>query len=422
MYSVRIRNIAKSAVPRMKPTMFAAVSVCSRKIENGNERILHAPLPADEREQQHRGGDEDADGLARAPAPAVALRDAENEERETRRDENRTRNVEALAVLVQALREQDRREDQRRDADRDVHEEDPLPRQEVDEDAAEEDACRRTDAADGAPGTERDVALATLREHRDEDRQRGRGEGGRAETLQRAERDQRRLTPREPAEQRAEREDQRSGHEDAPPAEEVGGASAQEEEPSEDERVGADHPLQVLLGEPEIELYRRQRDVDDRDVEDGHELHREDERECEPFLAVRADHENPPFPAFWHSSCGVSGGCYTNLLAIRKYVLSILKRSALHSARGQVLRPVLPDGARPRPRGRALVAAHRPRAPRGRPAPLLGSPCPARRLRHEHPRRAAEDARAGRSRPSPAARAARGVLGLRADRVREGSS
>ncbi len=35
MYSVRIRNIEKSAVPSTKPTMFAAVSVCSRKIENG---------------------------------------------------------------------------------------------------------------------------------------------------------------------------------------------------------------------------------------------------------------------------------------------------------------------------------------------------------------------------------------------------
>ena len=96
--------------------------------------------------------------------------------------------VEALTVLVEALREQERRQDQRRDPDRDVDEEDPLPREEVGEDPAEEDARRGADAADRAPGTERDVALAALREHRDEDRQRRRREHGGAETLKRAER------------------------------------------------------------------------------------------------------------------------------------------------------------------------------------------------------------------------------------------
>src|SRR5262245_53707706 len=39
---------------------------------------------------------------------------------------------------------------------------------------------------------------------------------------------------------------------------------------------------------------------------------------------------------------------------------SILQVKPLHSARGQEVRPVLPDRTRPRPRGGALVAAHRP--------------------------------------------------------------
>ncbi len=54
---------------------------------------------------------------------------------------------------------------------------------------------------------------------------------------------------------------------------EVGRAAAEEEEAAEDQRVGADHPLEVLLREPEVELDRRQRDVHDRDVEHDHELH-----------------------------------------------------------------------------------------------------------------------------------------------------
>ena len=40
MYSVSIRNIENSAVPRMNPATFAAVSVCSRKIENGTSGSL----------------------------------------------------------------------------------------------------------------------------------------------------------------------------------------------------------------------------------------------------------------------------------------------------------------------------------------------------------------------------------------------
>ncbi len=129
MYSVSIRNIANSAVPRMKPTMFAAVSVCSRKIENGTSGCCDALLPPDECDEQQRGGDEHADRPPRGPAPPVTLRDAEHEERQPRRDEHRTGDVESLAVLVEALGEQERRQDQSRDAHGDVHEEDPLPRQ-----------------------------------------------------------------------------------------------------------------------------------------------------------------------------------------------------------------------------------------------------------------------------------------------------
>ena len=306
--------------------MFAAVSVCSRKIENGTSGSLTRRSHPTNARRSSAAATKTPIVFARAPAPAVALRDAEHEEREPGGHEHGTRDVEALTVLVEALREQERREDQCCDADRDVHEEDPFPRQEVDEDAAEQDASGRTDTADRSPRTEGDVALATLGEHRHEDRQSRRGKGGRAEALQCAERDQRFLAPREPAEQRAESEDERAGHEDAPASEEVGRTSAEEEESSEHQRVGADDPLQVLLGEPEVDLDRRQRDVDDRDVEDGHELHREDQRECEPLLAFGAWHSRTPVSSLLACRLRVSGACYTNLLAICKLTLSFQER------------------------------------------------------------------------------------------------
>ena len=208
-------------------------------------------------------------------------------------DEDRARNVEALTVLVEALREKERRQDQCGDSDRDVDEEDPFPGEEVGEDAAEEHAGRRSEAADRSPGAQRDVPLTPFLEGPDEDRQGGGRDGRGAETLQCAEGNERLVAPREAAQERTKGEDDRAHQEDAPAAEEVGRTPSEQQESAEDQGVGTDHPLEVLLREPEVDLDRRQRDIHDRDVEDDHELHREDQRECEPFLAIGGNHVSP---------------------------------------------------------------------------------------------------------------------------------
>ena len=300
----------------MKPTMFAAASVCSRKIENGTSGSFTRRSQAMKREEEHCGRDEDADRLPRVPAPAVALRDAEHEQREAGRDEHRTRDVEALAVLVEALGEEERAQDQRRDADRDVDEEDPLPREEVGEDAAEEHAGGGADATDRTPAAQGDVALTAFLEGRDEDRQRrGRDRRG-AEPLERAEaRSSDASLHASPQRSEPSVKMTRSDDEDAPASEQVGRAPAEQQEAAEDERVGADDPLEVLLREPEVELDRRQRDVDDRDVEDGHELHREDERECKPLLSSLSTTGVPPVSSFRRVD---ERDRYRNRLAFRK--------------------------------------------------------------------------------------------------------
>ena len=55
-------------------------------------------------------------------------------------------------------------------------------------------------------------------------------------------------------------------------AEQVGGTPAEHQKSGERDRVGVDDPLQVRVGEAEARVDRRQRDVDDRDIEDDHEL------------------------------------------------------------------------------------------------------------------------------------------------------
>ena len=106
-----------------------------------------------------------------------------------------------------------------------------------------------------------------------------------------------RLAPGEAAEERADREDDEPDHEDPPPAEQVGEPAAEEQEASEDERVGGDHPLQVLLREVEVGLDRGQRDVHDRDVEHDHELHHAEQQQPDPLAPVGLTHRLHPFVA-----------------------------------------------------------------------------------------------------------------------------
>ena len=92
------------------------------------------------------------------------------------------------------------------------------------------------------------------------------------------------LWARPPSEGRGREEDQ-AGHEQAPPAEQVGQPAAEQEEAAEGQRVGVDDPGQVVLAEVQRAADRGQRDVDDRGVEDDDELRHRQEREGEALRA-----------------------------------------------------------------------------------------------------------------------------------------
>ena len=276
--------------------MFAPATVLMRKIENDiSGSLARSSQTTNPTSRATAAATKMPIVLAERPAVVVRLGDAEHGRRETGGDEHGTGRVEARRRHVTALAEEQRREGDRGDADRDVEEEDPLPAQRVREDATEEHACGGTEATDGAPDAEGDVALLPLDEGRHQDRERGRRDDRRTQPLQGAGADQRRLVPREPGEQRGHAEEREAEDEHAPAADEVGRAPAEEQEAPEEERVGADHPLEVLLGEPEIHLDRREGDVHDRDVEDDHELDDAQERQRPPLVILRSNHETSPF-------------------------------------------------------------------------------------------------------------------------------
>ena len=149
-----------------------------------------------------------------------------------------------------------------------------------------------------------------------------------------------------PASSEASGEDDHAHEEDATSSQQVGGAAAEEQQAAEDQRVGADHPLQVLLGEPEVDLDRRQRDVHDRDVQDDHELDHAQQRQRQPLSSFRGHH----LVVSLHF-CSVVVTCKVAVTTF-DYASNFFQTAsdALHCGHGEALRPVLSDRSRARPR------------------------------------------------------------------------
>ena len=192
------------------------------------------------------------------------------------------------------LGQQARGEHRRGDADRDVHEQDPLPAGPLGEHAAEEDADGAAGAGDRAPDAHRLVALSALGEQDGDERQRGRGEQRGAKALHGAGRDQPTLALSEAAGKRSDGEEDETGDEQPATTEQVGQTTAEEQEPAEDEHVGVDHPREVVLREVQVPTDRGERDVDDRRVEYDYELGSGEQRHGQPFVGAARGHVGAP--------------------------------------------------------------------------------------------------------------------------------
>ena len=215
------------------------------------------------------------------------IRDGVDEQREAGGDRDGAAPVRGRLPVHLALVHVAGREHEREDPDRDVDEEDPLPARVLGEHAASEHADRGAGATDRSPDAERLVAFGAFGERGHDDRQRRRRDQRGAEPLHGTRGDQDALRPGQAAEERGDGEDDDADQEDAEAAEVVGGATAEQQEPAEGDGVGGDHPLQVRLAEVERTADRRQRDVDDRHVEHGHEERRADDREHLPAVRIR---------------------------------------------------------------------------------------------------------------------------------------
>ncbi len=263
---------------------FAAASVGSRKIRSGRSGCGERCSIRDEPRDQRGRGDEQADRERRAPAVGRRTRERVDEQHQARRDRRRLRQgrsggaarfarlsrrstgVSAIAAtatgtLMKKIHDQCR------------YEVSTPP---------EQHPRRRAAAGRRAVDPERKVALATLGERRHQQRERGGCHQGAPQALKRAKRDQRALRPGEAAQQRGRAEQREPHHEQAPAPEQVCQPPSEQQHPAEEDRVGRDDPLDRRVRESQVGLDRRQRHVDDRDVQDHHELGGDDQRQGAP--------------------------------------------------------------------------------------------------------------------------------------------
>ena len=186
-----------------------------------------------------------------------------------------------------------------------------MPAVEVGEHAAEQHADRAAAGADEAVDAHRLGALVRLGEEVHQQRERDRLDDRAADALHRARDHQRHLRRRDAAGQRRQREERDADDEQAALAVQVAEPAAEQQEAAAGEHVGVDDPDQRRLAEAEVGADRRQRDVDDGDVEHDHQHAEADDAERDPAARQgdrvgrmrpgRAPHARSPMLVVWRA-------------------------------------------------------------------------------------------------------------------------
>ena len=206
------------------------------------------------------------------PAVGPGFHDSVHEDDLAERQRQRAREVKAAFAHTAPVGDHRVGHERGCNPDRRVDQQHPAPAELLCDDAAEQRSGGAACPVHRRPQADRAVKLRAGRERRRDDRQRRRGHERAAEALHAASDDQHAAARREAARQRRDREQDQRRRERPPLPEVVGGAAAEHQEARERDRVRVDDPLQVSRGEVQARLDRRQRDVDDAQVEDHHEL------------------------------------------------------------------------------------------------------------------------------------------------------
>ena len=121
-------------------------------------------------------------------------------------------------------------------------------------------------------------------EHVHDDRQGRWQHDRRAESLDCSGHDQERVSGCQRTRERCGSEDRQADHQDAAAPEQVGRATAEEQETAEGQTVGGHDPLEVGFAEMQAAADRGQCHIDNREIDDGHEERHGQDGESPPAM------------------------------------------------------------------------------------------------------------------------------------------
>ncbi|MCP9976871.1 hypothetical protein LUX32_03690 [Actinomadura madurae] len=234
------------------------------------QRLPHPALDEGERGEQHRTGGQEADDLRRAPAVGLGLAGAVHDRDEPAGHQQHAGDVEPGLAVTPRLLQQREPADRREQGDGDVDVQAPAPVQVVGQRPADQQADRTARSGDAAPDPERLGAVLRLGERHRQQRQRGRPEQRAEPSLQGTGHQQHLDVRRRAPERRSGGEAEQRDQEGPLAAGVVGDPAAEQQQAAERQRVRGDDPLPVAVGDREVPLERRQRDVHHGGVQDDH--------------------------------------------------------------------------------------------------------------------------------------------------------
>ena len=232
--------------------------------------------------QQHGPGGDRRQDLRVMPAQVGSLGNAVHQQPEAEPGEQETGQVEAARLVLGGLAQEDRAEGERGRSDRQVDVEHPAPGQLGDEQTAE-DRTERGRKRGGHGEYRRGLDPLVRREHAVQHRHPDRGEHAAAGALQDPERDQLVEAGRQPAQRRSSGKQRDRGQQNPLAAVPVTEPAGRRDGDRQAHQEGDDDAVHGGRAHPEVTADGRQRDVDDRRVQDGHE-HRGDEDDADRYL------------------------------------------------------------------------------------------------------------------------------------------
>jgi hypothetical protein len=252
-----------------------------------HDRVSDAGLKRGEARDQQCRDAEGGEGPAAGPAPFGDLDQGVDAGDRAGRDQDRAEPVDSLTEAdAFILCDQGAPEDVRDRPDRQVDEEDPVPADRLGQDAAEQQAERRPAGDHERVEAHRLGSLRGLGELHGDDRDDHRGGERGGGALQEAGDYQRAAAGGEAAEHRGGDEGGDADQKDPLAPEQVAEPPGEQQQAAEGDQVAVDHPGEGRLAEMKVRLDGGEGDVDDRRVEDDHQLTETNDEERDPSPAV----------------------------------------------------------------------------------------------------------------------------------------